>query len=102
MKRHDLGPALADPIDSNGVSASVFLTTRLWGLGSTAPYLHDGRATTIDDAVQWHGGEAQAAHDAYVALDDASRGVLLDFLSSLVLQRAAGTANLPPGVEEPY
>ncbi len=102
MKRHDLGPALADPMDENGVAAASFLTTRLWGLGSTAPYLHDGRATTIDDAVRWHGGEAQGSADAYAALDEATRGVLLDFLSSLVLQRTAGTANLPPGVEGPY
>jgi Di-haem oxidoreductase, putative peroxidase len=98
FKRHDLGPQLADPIDSNGVSAELFLTTRLWGVGSTAPYLHDGRASTLDEAIRWHGGEAQAAHDVYVALGPSDQGALLDFLSSLVLQRNAGTAPLPPGV----
>jgi Di-haem oxidoreductase, putative peroxidase len=102
LRRHDMGPALADPIDSNGVAASVFLTTRLWGVGSTAPYLHDGRAPTLDDAIRAHGGEAQAARDAYAALDDAARAAVIDFLSSLVLERRHGLAALPAGVEPTY
>jgi hypothetical protein len=100
FKRHDLGPALADPIDSNGVAAPLFLTTRLWGAGSTAPYLHDGRAATLDDAIRAHAGEAQAAHDAYLQLSASDQGTLLDFLSSLILQRTPGLAALPGGVSE--
>ncbi|MGH7151634.1 MAG: hypothetical protein ACREIU_13090 [Planctomycetota bacterium] len=45
LKRHDMGPGLAEPIDEVGTGSSAFLTENLWGVGSTAPYLHDGRAT---------------------------------------------------------
>ena len=55
-------------IDEIGTGASVFLTENLWGVGSTAPYLHDGRATTLTEAILEHGGEAQASRDAFAAL----------------------------------
>ncbi|HKE00467.1 MAG TPA: di-heme oxidoredictase family protein, partial [Planctomycetota bacterium] len=44
LKRHEMGSGLAESIDEVGTGASVFLTRNLWGVGSTAPYLHDGRA----------------------------------------------------------
>ncbi len=44
LKRHDVGPELAEPIDEIGTGAATFLTENLWGVGSTAPYLHEGRA----------------------------------------------------------
>jgi CxxC motif-containing protein (DUF1111 family) len=97
LKRHDMGPELADPIPLQGVPAQ-FTTTPLWGLGSTAPYLHDGRATDIDSAIRLHGGEGAAARDAYVALSDGQRSKLIDFLSSLVLERGSGLSTTPPGV----
>ena len=40
MKRHDMGARLAEGIDEVGTGASTFLTRNLWGVGSTAPYLH--------------------------------------------------------------
>jgi len=46
-------------------------------------YLHDGRARTIDEAIRWHGGEAQASADAYAALSQVDRDRLLAFLNSL-------------------
>jgi CxxC motif-containing protein (DUF1111 family) len=46
-------------------------------------YLHDGRARTIDEAVRWHGGEAQASKVAYEGLSDTQRNAVLDFLDSL-------------------
>jgi cytochrome c peroxidase len=46
-------------------------------------YLHDGRARTIDEAVRWHGGEAQASKVAYEGLNDTQRNAVLDFLESL-------------------
>jgi hypothetical protein len=97
LKRHDLGPELADPVLIQGVPTAQFLTTRLWGVGSTAPYLHDGRAATLGDAILLHGGEAAATRDGFIALSDADRGALLDFLASLVLERDASNQTLPPG-----
>jgi hypothetical protein len=83
LKRHDMGPALATPAPQGTIPASVFLTRPLWGLAETAPYLHDGRAPTIHDAIVLHGGEATAARDAYLALDERGRAGVRVFLASL-------------------
>ena len=61
----------------------MFLTRPLWGLAETAPYLHDGRAPTVHDAIVLHGGEATAARDAYLALDEKGRASVRVFLTSL-------------------
>lgn len=83
LKRHDLGAGLAEPRADRGVPGTLFLTRPLWGLARSGPYLHDGRAATIEDAILAHGGEAQASRDAYAALDDPKRGTLRVFLTSL-------------------
>ncbi|MDI1443900.1 di-heme oxidoredictase family protein [Polyangium sp. 6x1] len=84
LKRHDMGEALADPHDGAGdIPRSVFLTRPLWGLAETAPYLHDGRAATIPEAIEAHGGEATASRDAFRALDPEDRKDLHVFLLSL-------------------
>ncbi|MEO6029654.1 MAG: di-heme oxidoredictase family protein [Candidatus Binatia bacterium] len=83
LKRHDMGAALASPAAQGAIPASVFLTRPLWGLADSAPYLHDGRAPTIQDAIVMHGGEAAAARDAYVALDEDGRASIRVFLASL-------------------
>lgn len=88
LRRHEMGPALAErdeapPDGSAVVPASVWLTRPLWGLADTAPYLHDGRAPTVHDAILVHGGEAQPARDAYVNLSAHRQGALRVFLMSL-------------------
>jgi CxxC motif-containing protein (DUF1111 family) len=59
------------------------LTRSLWDLADTAPYLHDGRAPTVHDAIVWHGGEALPARDMYLGLEDEERQAVLVFLLSL-------------------
>ncbi|MBY0275035.1 hypothetical protein K2Z84_06830 [Candidatus Binatia bacterium] len=86
LKRHDMGPALASPSTREGIAPTVYLTRPLWGLAETAPYLHDGRAPSVHDAIVAHGGEAAAARDAYLALDERARGSLRVFLLSLSRQ----------------
>jgi hypothetical protein len=87
LKRHDLGPALADAVDNPaGIARDAFLTRPLWGVAESGPYLHDGRAPTLRDAIRLHGGEAQAAADAFAALDPGSQADLVVFLSSLSRQ----------------
>lgn len=84
LKRHDMGPALADPHDDpDGIPRSVFLTRPLWGLAESAPFLHDGRAATIPAAILAHGGEAQDARDAFAALSPDDQADLHIFLLSL-------------------
>jgi cytochrome c peroxidase len=85
LKRHDMGPGLAEGIDEAGTGASSFMTENLWGCGSTGPYMHDGRATTITEAILEHGGEAKASRDSFVALSTQSKKDLSTFLESLVL-----------------
>ncbi|HEV7734297.1 MAG TPA: di-heme oxidoredictase family protein [Candidatus Binatia bacterium] len=86
LKRHDMGPALASPSPQGTIPANVFLTRPLWGLAETAPYLHDGRAPTIHDAIVLHGGEATPAREAYLALDEPGRASVRVFLASLSRQ----------------
>ncbi|HPF13768.1 MAG: hypothetical protein H6827_07060 [Planctomycetes bacterium] len=86
LKRHDMGPGLAESFGS--VLDSHFVTARLWGVADTAPYLHDGRATTLTDAILAHGGEAQAARDAFAALDPTKQTQILTFLKRLRTPRS--------------
>lgn len=85
LKRHDMGPGLAESIDETGCGASTFLTENLWGVGTTAPYLHDGRATTITEAILAHGGEAGPSQAAFTTLPLGAQRDLVAFLESLVL-----------------
>jgi len=81
LKRHDMGPELAE---STGHHLDPhFITARLWGVADTAPYMHDGRATTLTEAILMHGGEAQAARNAFAALSQPERVELLTFLKNL-------------------
>lgn len=90
LRLHDMGPGLDDGVAEPGVPSSHWRTPPLWGLGHTATvsgphagYLHDGRARTVTEAILWHGGEAQAARDAWAALPAVKRRRLLRFLGSL-------------------
>jgi hypothetical protein len=78
LKHHDMGPGLAEPSGN-----SVFTTARLWGVGDTAPYLHDGRAPDIHTAIMYHGGEAAGARANYEALTKSEQYEVLEFLRSL-------------------
>ena len=88
LKRHDMGDRRSRRRAAAGrrSRARVFLTRPLWGLAETAPYLHDGRAPTVHDAIVLHGGEATAARDAYLALDEPGRASVRVFLTSLSRQ----------------
>jgi cytochrome c peroxidase len=85
LKRHDMGSGLAENIDEAGTGRSVWKTRDLWGVGSTGPWLHDGRATTLDEAIVWHGGEAQSSKLAYESLSAQGQADLIRFLQNLVL-----------------
>ena len=68
------------------VERDVFLTPRLWGVGSTAPYGHRGDFRMLDEIIAAHGGEARFARDAYLALDNKDRDTVIAFLRSLVIE----------------
>lgn len=81
LKRHDMGPDLAE--DAGSPLDAHFTTARLWGVADTAPYLHDGRASTLTEAILWHGGEAERARQGFEALRKGERRALLAFLRTL-------------------
>jgi CxxC motif-containing protein (DUF1111 family) len=82
---HDMGPALADNIQLGEAPESLaeFRTQPLWGVSGFGPFLHDGRAATIESAILQHGGEAQTSLDLYVALSSSDQDDLLAFLEQL-------------------
>jgi CxxC motif-containing protein (DUF1111 family) len=86
---HDMGAGLADGRPEFAASGRSWRTAPLWGLGQIpitnghAFLLHDGRARGPAEAILWHGGEAQAARDAFRAFSKADRAALLAFLDSL-------------------
>lgn len=83
LKRHDMGESLAEPRDHHGVSRRHWLTPPLWGVAASAPYLHDGRASTVDQAILAHDGEGRPARDAYEKLSTEEQGAVNLFLSVL-------------------
>lgn len=86
---HDMGEGLADNRPEGEATGTEWRTPPLWGIGLTKSvsdhtfFLHDGRARNLTEAILWHGGEAQAARDGFVALGTQDRERLLAFLNSL-------------------
>lgn len=74
---HDLGDEMAD------VTTRSWRTAPLWGLRDGGPYLHDGRATSLAEAILWHGGEAGAARERFRTAGGDERAALLAFLAQL-------------------
>ena len=122
---HDMGPRLSDSLTAipeiNGKTAPGFtgingyygsealpqiakITTNvmqewrtppLWGVADSAPYMHDGRAQTLDEAILWHGGEARGSLRKYKRLGKFDRRRVVMFLESLV---APGSTAQPGGL----
>ena len=86
---HDMGEGLADHRPDFQASGQEWRTPPLWGVGlreqvngSTA-LLHDGRANTIEEAILWHGGEAQKIKQAFMTLNKKDRKKLIRFVESI-------------------
>ena len=86
---HDMGPGLADGRPDYLASGSEWRTPPLWGVGLVQPIdgylflLHDGRARGFEEAILWHGGQGQAAANAFRAMSKSDRDALVAFLGSL-------------------
>ena len=80
---HDMG-SLGDGIGRQGIATGLEMRTApLWGLRELTTLLHDGRATSIDQAILAHDGQGRAARDRFAALDANRKAALLRFLGSL-------------------
>ncbi|MGD1848994.1 MAG: di-heme oxidoredictase family protein [Salibacteraceae bacterium] len=86
---HDMGPGLADNRPDFKATGQEWRTQPLWGLGLIKSVngheflLHDGRARNVQEAILWHGGEAEAVTRNFKNLSKAERAALLTFLYSL-------------------
>jgi CxxC motif-containing protein (DUF1111 family) len=86
---HDMGEGLADNRPENRANGREWRTAPLWGIGLTAQvtghafFLHDSRARSLTEAILWHGGEGQAARDAFAVMDKADREALIRYVESL-------------------
>lgn len=92
FKRHDLGPNFYER-NYDGTLHEQFMTTPLWGVGSTAPYGHDGRSINLAEVILRHGGEAQESCDAFARLEAEDQDEVLAFLNQLVLFPPDDTAS---------
>jgi CxxC motif-containing protein (DUF1111 family) len=87
---HDMGPELDDGYTEGRALTSEWRTPPLWGIGiqdafqgGQALYLHDGRARTLTEAIEFHGGEGAASRSAFSALSPDDQARLIRFLESL-------------------
>lgn len=91
MLLHDMGPALSDGRPVFNAQGAEWRTAPLWGIGlaqkvvrkRSVNYLHDGRARTLQEAIVWHGGEAEKSKQAFLQADKEKRLLLLQFLDSI-------------------
>ncbi|MEA3521675.1 MAG: di-heme oxidoredictase family protein [Campylobacterota bacterium] len=86
---HDMGDDLSDGHPNFLATANEWRTPPLWGIGlykkvsGEANYLHDGRARSIEEAILWHGGEAEKSKEAFKALSKSKRELLLHYLETI-------------------
>lgn len=86
---HDMGEALADHAGEGEATGREWKTPPLWGIGlaqvvnPNTSFLHDGRASSVLDAILWHGGEAQVAQAKVLAMSALQRAALVAFIESL-------------------
>lgn len=92
LKRHAMGPLLEETSDETTTAGNqTFTTARLWGVCDTEPYLHDGRAFDLHEAILEHGGEAEGARITYDYLSEYEKNLILSFLCTLRTPPAAAT-----------
>ncbi|MBK7302553.1 MAG: c-type cytochrome [Saprospiraceae bacterium] len=86
---HDMGEGLADNRPDFEADGREWKTPALWGIGLTktvgnhSHFLHDGRARNLEEAIMWHGGEAEASKEAFSKLNKKDRQAVIKFLESL-------------------
>lgn len=86
---HDMGADLADNRPDFLATGNEWRTQPLWGIGLISIVnnhtflLHDGRARSIEEAILWHGGEAEKSKLEFKKLTEIERLSLISFIESL-------------------
>ena len=101
---HDMGAELSDSgsyyateVDEFGAMTlgGMWRTPPLWGFRDTAPYLHDGRARNLEEAVALHLGQGKASALKFRAMSEQERSRVETFLNSLAARPRAGRPIAP-------
>jgi CxxC motif-containing protein (DUF1111 family) len=79
---HDMG-GLGDGISQNGASGREVRTAPLWGVRFLTSFLHDGRATTLKDAILAHAGQGRGARNRFSNLSRMQQSQVIAFLNIL-------------------
>lgn len=120
---HDMGTGLSDPVPAPpsrriwkvsdvyygpthdvlvetpaAVTRQEWKTPPLWGVRDSAPYMHDGRAETLSEAILMHGGEGRASMTRFLALSIADQQALMAFLETFAAPRSSDSAATDGGV----
>ncbi|HIB68996.1 MAG TPA: c-type cytochrome, partial [Phycisphaerales bacterium] len=96
---HDMGPDFEGDLEVSFASSREFRSAPLWGVSLHGPFLHDGRADTLEEAILMHGGEGQNSRDAFDALSTDEQNDMVSFLRGLGGWTPEGQILLHP--EEP-
>jgi CxxC motif-containing protein (DUF1111 family) len=86
---HDMGEGLADKRSEFLANGNEWRTQPLWGISyrkttsGETNFLHDGRARSIEEAILWHGGEAEKIKNSFMNLEEVERKEILEFLNKL-------------------
>jgi CxxC motif-containing protein (DUF1111 family) len=91
----DLPPNLPDFAEGGAPQSSEWRTPPLWGVADSAPYLHDGRAGDLNEAIELHAGQAKSVADKYKQLKWEQKQEILAFLRTLRAPKSAERASLP-------
>ncbi|QDU74923.1 Cytochrome c [Bremerella volcania] len=83
MRRRAITTELVKTMEVGPEQHTEYKTPPLWGVADSAPYLHDGRATTLRAAIEWHGGEAYSSFRRFSLMSEEKQFSLLQFLESL-------------------
>jgi len=78
-----MGAALADGVRDGDATGRLWKTAPLIGLRFYRTFLHDGRATSVEDAILAHDGEARGSAEAFRALAAADRQALIEYVEAL-------------------
>lgn len=83
MRRRAITTELVKTMEVGPEQHTEYKTPPLWGVADSAPYMHDGRATTLRAAIEWHGGEAYSSYRRFSLMSEEKQFSLLKFLESL-------------------
>ena len=88
-----IGPTPENRDKIIGALRQEWRTPPLWGVRDSGPYLHDGRAETLEQAIAFHGGQAKRSVDGFFQLKPEEQMQLITFLKSLTAPESEKVAS---------